>query len=373
MKCKSCGRSDVPDGAAFCCWCGRKIVKTRKKSAELKVPVPRQLPSGSWFIQLRLGGESIPITAGTERECLETARAVKAGLIETKKKQPAKTVGQAIDEYIAGRDQILSPATLRTYKHIRRYRFQGIMDLDVSKLTPEILQSALNQEAADIKPKTLKNAWGLLKSALSPYTDAVNRKFTFPQPEPRDVQIYDREQLRTLFAACQGDDVELAVLLAACLGLRRSEILALEYSDFDRRAKTVTINKARVPDEHNQLVLKGTKTVKSTRTLPCPDYILDKVPKGKSGYIYEGHQQNYLQGRLRAVCKRAGLPEISLHKLRHTNASVMLALNVPDKYAMERGGWSNNQTMKRIYQHTISEEKQKTDATINDFFSDLVG
>ena len=34
----------------------------------MKVPAPRKLPSGSWFIQLRLGGESIPVTAATAKD-----------------------------------------------------------------------------------------------------------------------------------------------------------------------------------------------------------------------------------------------------------------------------------------------------------------
>jgi hypothetical protein len=44
----------------------------------MKTPKPRKLPSGSWFIQLRLDGESVPITASTERECVRKAQLIKA-------------------------------------------------------------------------------------------------------------------------------------------------------------------------------------------------------------------------------------------------------------------------------------------------------
>ena len=44
----------------------------------MKVPAPRKLPSGSWFIQLRLGGESIPVTAATAKDCNREAAAIKA-------------------------------------------------------------------------------------------------------------------------------------------------------------------------------------------------------------------------------------------------------------------------------------------------------
>ena len=58
--------------------------------------------------------------------------------------------------------------------------------------------------------------------------------------------------------------------------------------------------------------------------------------------------------------------------LRHLNASVMLMLGIPDKYAMERGGWSSNRVLKAVYQHTFSEERKLVDARIDGFFNDLL-
>ena len=46
----------------------------------------------------------------------------------------------------------------------------------------------------------------------------------------------------------------------------------------------------------------------------------------------------------------------------------MLQLGVPDKYAMERGGWSSTKTMKTIYQHTYSTEREEVDRRINEYF-----
>ena len=59
------------------------------------------------------------------------------------------------------------------------------------------------------------------------------------------------------------------------------------------------------------------------------------------------------------------------HDLRHLNASVMLQLGIPDKYAMERGGWSTNQTLKNVYQHTFSAERQIVDDKIDQFFENI--
>ena len=49
----------------------------------------------------------------------------------------------------------------------------------------------------------------------------------------------------------------------------------------------------------------------------------------------------------------------------------MLSLNIPDKYAMERGGWSSNKTMKDIYQHTMDDGKKQAAAAIDQYFEGI--
>ena len=93
----------------------------------MKVPKARKLSSGKWFIQLRLGGESIPVTAGTEKECTRQAQAVKAEYLVGKRapKKPEETdsptLNEAIDSYISARDNTLSPLTVRGYRTIQKH------------------------------------------------------------------------------------------------------------------------------------------------------------------------------------------------------------------------------------------------------------
>lgn len=51
--------------------------------------------------------------------------------------------------------------------------------------------------------------------------------------------------------------------------------------------------------------------------------------------------ENAIGKRLTRILNTNGLAHITFHDLRHLNASVMLMLGIPDKYAMERGGWSS--------------------------------
>ena len=95
----------------------------------MKVPAPRQLPSGSWFIQLRLGGQSVPVTEPTRAACIRTATLIKAEHAAGKReiRRSERTVGELIDDYVEKYKAVLSPSTIRNYKSIRRNRFQSSM------------------------------------------------------------------------------------------------------------------------------------------------------------------------------------------------------------------------------------------------------
>ena len=115
MKCKQCGR-EIPEAAIYCCWCGVKQLRERRKKDAIKVPKPRKLRSGAWNIELRAEGQSI--TEATAELCEAKARAIRAGFIEAKKAAPKMTVDAALEAYIKSRE-LLSPSTLRGYEAIR--------------------------------------------------------------------------------------------------------------------------------------------------------------------------------------------------------------------------------------------------------------
>lgn len=81
---------------------------------------------------------------------------------------------------------------------------------------------------------------------------------------------------------------------------------------------------------------------------------------------------NCLYQRLKTILRKNELPDIRFHDLRHTAASVMLLLNVPDKYAQKRGGWSTPSTMKNVYQHTIASKRSAVDDAIDNYFVELI-
>ena len=49
----------------------------------------------------------------------------------------------------------------------------------------------------------------------------------------------------------------------------------------------------------------------------------------------------------------------------------MAKLNIPDIYAMERGGWSNTSTLRSVYQQTFDDDRQRVDKVIDDYFQSV--
>ena len=70
--------------------------------------------------------------------------------------------------------------------------------------------------------------------------------------------------------------------------------------------------------------------------------------------------------------KKNGIKHYRFHDLRHVNASVMLALNIPDKYAMRRMGHATNNMLKTVYQHTMSEKEQQVNASVDNYFESII-
>lgn len=373
--CKSC-RRELPPNSIYCCWCGAKQLKDKK---EIKVPPPRQLPSGSWFGRVTVSGERVPITAETEAQYYAQARAVKLGLVEAAKKPKPLPLDAAITQYIDSRRGSVSPSTIATYKKKQRLYFKDLMKTDIHCITPDMLQIQIQKmirtpgsKGEKLSPKTIDDTYKFILTVLKYHKVVLDTsKLSTPKVPASPFAILTDKEQGDLIRAAAGDPCEIQILLALWLGLRRSEIIALEKSDFDFAHKQVRIGKALVRDENGVYVEKSTKTPKSARTINCPDYILDKVRPLPDGKLYQ-NDPNYILKCLHRICENAGLPSVRLHDLRHINSSVGLKLGVPDKYMMERNGWSTKETMLYRYQHTYAAEKDATDEAINKHFEGLL-
>lgn len=336
----------------------------------MKVPEPRKLPSGNYFIQLRLGGESISITAPTAKECKDKAALVKAQhkVNQPKQKRVTKplTLGKAIDKYINEKSNTLSPSTIRGYDTIRRTRFKNIMDKSMTNVS---WQKAVNDEALLCSPKTLKNAWGLVNSVLK--SNGIVVEVTLPQVPVADKKYLTPEEIKVFIKAVKDKPCAIPALLALH-SMRRSEILALDWSHIDLKKKDIYVKGAMVYDKEHNLVDKPTnKNRSSTRHIPImiPElYDLLSAVEDKQGKVVT-RMPNKLWYDINKVCRDNRLPEVGCHGLRHSFASLAYHLGMPEMVAMEIGGWSDYTTMRNIYTHIAATDIKRHANVMADFYN----
>lgn len=347
--------------------------------AEKLHPKPTLLSSGAWRCQVMVNGRRESVTADTPEEAHAAAIALKAGLLErAERESPARiTLHDAITKYIEDRRSVLSPSTVRSYKETQRNRIQSLQQMRVMDITENDLQIAISAEAkAGRAAKTIKNDITLAVSVLSLYKSINTKRLKYPQRVKKEHTYLDTDEIITLISACEGDRAEIPILLALWLGLRRSEILGLCWDAIDFKSRKIRIQRALVRDDQGIYSIKDyTKNESSRRVVDCPSYILDKLatyPGAREGRVFKINDTSFIYDRLKIICDREGITFPGVHGLRHTNASVMLSLGIMDKYAMARGGWSTDYTMKNVYQHLFSEDKQSADDAINKFFESKI-
>lgn len=347
--------------------------------AEKLRPKPILLASGKWRCQVMVNGRRESVTADTPEEANAAVIALRAGLIEmAKRESPEKiTLYDAVTKYIEDRRTVLSPSTVRSYKETQRNRIKGLLQMRIMDITENDLQIAISTEAkAGRAQKTIKNDITLAVSVISLYKPINTKRLKYPQRIKKEHAYLDTDEIITLISACEGDKAEIPILLALWLGLRRSEILGLCWDSVDFKSRKIHIQRALVRDDQGTYAIKGyTKNESSRRTVDCPSYILDKLaayPGDRDGRVFKTNDTSFIYDRLKIICNREGITFPGVHGLRHTNASVMLSLGIMDKYAMARGGWSTDYTMKNVYQHLFSEDKQNADDAVNKFFESKI-
>ncbi len=204
------------------------------------------------------------------------------------------------------------------------------------------------------------------------------RKFT-------GASIYNETEVKQLLSAAreEGEPIAAAVMLAACYGLRRSEIIGLRWKDIDFKKETLTISNTVVQNGDLRIEEEKTKTVKSHRSivlLPVTiPYLKELRKKQEDAGIntdkvvawLDGQtvRPDYISRKTKQIMEKAGLPVIRFHDLRHTAAS-LLAPHVTPKQLQEFLGHEDIETTLGIYTHVMDEQKRATSAVMNSIFDD---
>lgn len=287
------------------------------------------------------------------------------------------TLSEAMENYLNAKDEILAPNTLAGYKQIKKNHFLRLQSQKISDIDTAVLQAEINYELKHgnirkkkLSPATVKKGAKFIVTVLNFYFPDKKINISFPRETKKEYATPDGKTLQRIFQAAKGSDIEIPILLASWLSLRIGEICALKWKDIKK--DYIDINQSMSIIEGKK-VMRSTKTEASDRKIPLPKHIkelLDKTPK-ESEYVTEldFYQIRY---RFNKLLNDNDIPKCRFHDLRHANASIMLQLGIPDRYAQERGGWASTAVLKNTYQQTFSEESLKVAKKIDDYFEQLI-
>lgn len=224
----------------------------------------------------------------------------------------------------------------------------------------------------------------------------VCENVVLPRKQPKRIRVLNEDEQTKLIAALKDNYIGRGLLFALYTGMRRGEVLALKWSDYDKNEKTISITKAlsrvRTYNKNgNKTMLTVTtpKTDTSIRTVPLIDKAVELLAEHKrkqerymelvgdyytdNDLIFSSSRGDYLDPgnfnrKLNKTVKKIGIPRISPHVLRHSFATRGLEAEVSLKAMQELLGHSSITVTGDIYTHILKEQKRKEISKLNDVF-----
>jgi integrase len=273
------------------------------------------------------------------------------------------TVGEYVTRWLEDSAKgDLAPRTYHNYRlQLRQHIIPSIGRVKLSKLSPANVQALYAAKLSDgLKPSSVRYIHAVLHRALE---QAVkwnliprNPARAVDPPKLREDEItpLDSEQARKFLGAASGERFEALYVLSLTVGLRMGEALGLKWTDVDLDAGTLRVNRQlqrmrKEGDKAGKLVFSGPKNA-SRRTVDLPDRAIRALrahrkrqleEKLKAGALHEDQglvfatgkgtplePQNVVNRDFKPLLRRAELPDIRWHDLRHTCFTLLLPRGV---------------------------------------------
>jgi integrase len=308
-------------------------------------------------------------------------------------------VGEYLERWLV--DSVLDtvrPTTYERYEQIVRIHVRPALgSVKLKNLTPvhvrglyrEKLEAGLSARTVQYIHVTLHKA---LKQAVQDgliprnATEAVKA----PQVRREEMRPLSGDQVKVLLEVARGDRLEALYVLAIHTGLRQGELLGLKWEDVDLESGTLRVRRTLVTAKAGP-VLTAPKTKGSRRSVKLTQgavealrshlkHQLQEIDRAGSlwrenGLMFasesgEPLDRRYLTScRYKALLKRAELPMIRFHDLRHTCATLLLSKNVNPKIVSEMLGHASIAITLDTYSHVLPNMRDQAAAAMEEALS----
>lgn len=282
------------------------------------------------------------------------------------------TLGEFLNSYMETvGTQILRPTTQKMYNsYIRVHIIPKVGRIKLKDLRPDHLQALYRQKLSeDLSKRTVQIIHGIIRRALN---QAVSWQLIprnvcslvhAPRPDKKTASFYTKEQLSTLLTAVKGHRWELVYILLVYGGFREGEVLGIHAEDCDMVNRAINVRHQVVTIQGGMIIGEPkTKTSRRVVTLPIVAYNalkshLEQLQR-KQGLIFTTSSGKPISPRnlirhFKQTIEEAGLPDLTVHGLRHSHASLLLAGGENPKLVQERLGHSTISLTLDLYSHSI--------------------
>jgi integrase len=345
---------------------------------------------GSWSYIIDLGRD----TSGKRRQMgkggFQTKAAARSALQEvsslllTEVDVQNMTVGEYLESWLAGK-HALKPKTVALYRDaIDLYLVPHLGNIGLLKLRAHHLDRfygaiTIGKSGKPLSPSSIRRIHAALRSALNtavkrrliPYNPALHVELT---PEnPHRPKPWTAEECQSFLSKTKDDRLSTLYHLMIVTGLRRGEAIGLRWGDIDLESHCLFVTQ-QITEVRGKLVVGTPKTKRGRRVVPVDIFTVDLLREHQRVQDTERaawgeascHQclvfcredgrplrPEYATRHFQALAKKAGLPAIRLHDLRHTSASLALAAGIDIKVVSERLGHSTMAVTADLYTHVV--------------------
>ncbi len=338
---------------------------------------------GRWEGRYKIGVDERGRTRYRSVYC-KTYREIKEKMAKVRSPETVISSGRLTVEELCGEwlDAIacrVKRSTLANYKmKLKKHIIPVFGGLRYSDMTAQRLQWFIRSKLnSGLSPKYVADIVILFKS-VAKYASQT-RGFAnpveyvrLPLINKREPSVYSEKQQTRLCrqAFKEKSGTCLCVLMSLYMGLRVGEVCALRWSDIDLEKSVVTVKKTvqriySASSGKTELLIDTPKSRSSYRQIPIPVFLQHVLKRydGKSGYVLSGSERliepRTMQNRFKALLKRAGLPMINYHALRHMFATNCVAAGFDVKTLSEILGHSSVETTLNRYVHSSLNRKRE--------------
>jgi integrase len=274
-----------------------------------------------------------------------------------------QTFQQVADAWIDAKRATVRPKTVYDYESGLKPYLEALGETPIQSIRFEHLEGVMLAEVErGLSHRSVAYAVGLVRQVFDRavrvglLTDSPARLLEPAGKRPSKPEAFSVEELRRLAAAAAGHSLEHAFRLTLS-GLRRSEVMGLQWADFD--GKRLTIRRSRVAVAKVGDSVGATKTLKGSRILPLDDALAALLAAKRreasaiAGWIVTDEYGRAISPEVYsdewvALCTRAKVRPLDLRAARRSSVTHMREVGVPDHLVAAWHG-HDEQVMRSFY------------------------